>query len=56
VEEQLTIYIYVVLCVFTVALVRHKICVLYLEKSTSYLNLKATIFLENKTLVFYRFH
>jgi hypothetical protein len=33
---------------FTVAPVRHKICVLYVEKSTCYLDLKCAITLENK--------
>jgi hypothetical protein len=33
---------------FTVAPVRQKICVLYVEKSASYLDLKCAITLENK--------
>jgi hypothetical protein len=39
VEEQFN-YIYLRIMCFTVAPARHKICVLYVEKSTSYLGLK----------------
>jgi hypothetical protein len=37
--------------IFTMAPVRHKICILFFEKSTSYLDHRAPILFENKIIL-----